>query len=99
MFSDLFKYINNKFKHDFEVIEEININHEYCDITLVYNCKDCNTTYYTYNFHEEKDFDGGIELDGLYYEMYHSADGYDLDYITYLDLITCKEQIIKNLLE
>ncbi len=104
MWDDLFKYINNKFHHKFEVIScgkdpvEFIFNDNSVD-NFVYNCKDCNTTYYTYNFHEERDFDGGIELDRIYYEMYRSIDKNDLDYITYLDLLTCKEQTVKNLLE
>lgn len=96
MFEELFKFINLKFNHDFVSFHPLKYNYNGED---TYICNRCNTLYFTHYAHNKENFDGGIEIDNTFYEMYYTIDDYDYNYIDYLDLIKCDEQIIKNLVE
>lgn len=95
MFGRFFDFINKKYGHDFISYAVIHYNHH----QAIYACKVCDKLYFTNYAHDPKDWDAGISFENLNYEFYKSLDENDFDYIEIKDLLTCGEQMIKNLLE
>jgi hypothetical protein len=99
MFADLFKFINKTYKHDFISHGPLNSENVRDNEIVAYICTNCNKLYVTNNIHDNEDWPAGIDFNNKNYEMYNSPDEDDFEYIEIEDLITCEEQIIKNLLE
>lgn len=93
-------YINIKYEHSFirNIEKENSLDASNKVISKIFICNNCGLFWNIYGPHDPKLFDNGFFFDEEYYEIYLNLDLDDYNYIEYLNL-TCKEQIIKNLLE
>lgn len=87
-------FINEKYFHVFvedkSAFSTISNGH-------VFSCKTCNMLF-DVTEHETNSI--GLFFKEKNYEIYLSLDKYDFDYIKeYVDILTCEQRLIKNLLE
>lgn len=94
---DIIDYLNNK-GHFFKE----NINLIYKLHTSTYNkiitCSKCNGLYHIYSIKNEC-IEKYLLINDVAYEIYSSLDPNDISNTKLEDLISCDEQIIKNLVE